>query len=143
MKATRIITHRPDAVYLANVVFILSKGNNAGKPLNKACQNCFAVEFEQVEDIERFKSLCLVLFQHRIFEIYLRGSVIPFLTIRDFRAIILKYSVLVDSFPLEFENLVSLLVKIEHQEQTNKKTLQLLSEYRRALIGEYLRKSKV
>lgn len=140
MKAIRIITHRPEVVYKSSVLFILSKGLNAGKPLSKPCPNCFAVEFEQAEDIERFKSLCLILFQYRIFEIHLKGSIIPFLSIRDFRATILKYSALMYSFSLEFENLVSLLVKIEQQEQTNKKVLQLLSEYRRVLISDFLKK---
>ena len=140
MRAVRIVTHRPDAVYLANVVFILSKGNNAGKPLNKACQNCFAVEFEQIEDVERFKSLCQILLQSQVFSQYLKGSVIPFISIRDFRSIVSRYLELVNNLPDGFSHLVEVLSAIAEQEQKNRSMLSLLSQCRMALIADFTRR---
>lgn len=140
MKAIRIITHRPEVVYSSSVLFILSKGLNAGKPLLKPCPNCFAVEFESIQEIERFRSLCFVLFQSQIFRQYLKGSVVPFLSIGDFKSILINYSELIENLSTDFEKLVDLLVKIEHQELASKKMIKLLSDYRRALISDFLKK---
>lgn len=142
MKAVSIITHRTEVVYSSSVLFILSKGLNAGKPLSKPCPNCFAVSFENSQEVERFKSFCTVLFQSQIFRQYLKGSVVPFLSIRDFKSIVANYSELIENPPLEFDKLVELLGKIEHQELVNRKALQLLSEYRKCLISDYFRKLK-
>lgn len=140
MKAIRIITHRPEVIYTSSVLFILSKGLNAGKPLIKPCPNCFAVELESSQETQRFRSLCFVLFQSQIFKQYLKGSVVPFLSIGDFRSILNKYSELALNLPLDFEKLVDMLVEIEHQELANKKMMKLLSDYRKALISDFLKK---
>ena len=139
MKAIRIITYRPGMNYSTHVLFILSKGLNAGKPLAQQCPNCFAVEFSSADDAFRFRSLCLILMQSHIFSQYLKGSVIPFLTIRDFRSIISRYFVLVDNLPAQFGHLVEVLANIEEQEQKNRSILNLLSQYRMALIADFTR----
>ncbi len=139
MKAIRIITHLPGRNYSAHVLFILSKGLNAGKPLAQPCPNCFAVEFSSADDAFRFRALCLILMQSHIFSQYLKGSVIPFLTIRDFRSIISRYFVLVDNLPAQFGHLVEVLANIEEQEQKNRSILNLLSQYRMALIADFTR----
>ena len=140
MKAIRIITHLPGRNYSAHVLFILSKGLNAGKPLAQPCPNCFAVEFSSADDAFRFRALCLILMQSHIFSQYLKGSVIPFLTIRDFRSIISRYFVLVDNLPAQFGHLVEVLANIEEQEQKNRSILNLLSQYRMALIADFTRR---
>ena len=139
MKAIRIITHLPGRNYSAHVLFILSKGLNAGKPLAQPCPNCFAMEFSSADDAFRFRALCLILMQSHIFSQYLKGSVIPFLTIRDFRSIISRYFVLVDNLPAQFGHLVEVLANIEEQEQKNRSILNLLSQYRMALIADFTR----
>ncbi len=139
MKAIRIITYRPGMNYSTHVLFILSKGLNAGKPLAQPCPNCFAVEFSSADDAFRFRALCLILMQSHIFSQYLKGSVIPFLTIRDFRSIISRYFVLVDNLPAQFGHLVEVLANIEEQEQKNRSILNLLSQYRMALIADFTR----
>ena len=139
MKAIRIITHLPGRNYSAHVLFILSKGLNAGKPLAQPCPNCFAVEFSSADDAFRFRALCLILMQSHIFSQYLKGSVIPFLTIRDFRSIISRYFVLVDNLPGQFGHLVQVLATIEEQEQKKRAMINLLSQYRMALIADFTR----
>ena len=139
MKAIQVITHRPGRNYSAHVLFVLSKGLNAGKPLAQPCPNCFAVEFSSAEEACRFRALCLILMQSHIFSQYLKGSVIPFLTIRDFRSIISRYFVLVDNLPAQFGHLVEVLANIEEQEQKNRSILNLLSKYRMALIADFTR----
>ena len=140
MEAIRIITHRAAAVYSPNVIFILSKGLNAGKPLANPCSNCFAIEFRVAEDAFRFRSLCQILLQSQIFYPYLKGSVIPFLSIRDFRSIVSRYTGLVDKLPAGFTHLVEALTTIEEQEQKSRSMLSLLSQYRMALIADFTRR---
>jgi len=140
MEAIRIISHRAGMIYSSNALFILSKGLNAGKPLAKPCPNCFAIEFRASEDVERFKSLCQILLQSQVFSQYLKGSVIPFLTIRDFRSIVSRYTGLVDKLPDGFAHLVEALTAIEEQEQKSRSMLSLLSQYRMALIADFTRR---
>ena len=140
MEAIRIISHRAGMIYSSNALFILSKGLNAGKPLAKPCPNCFAVEFRVAEDAIRFRSLCQILLQSQIFYPYLKGSVIPFLSIRDFRSIVSRYAELVDNLSAEFSHLVEVLSAIGEQEQRNRSMLNLLSQYRMALIADFTRR---
>ena len=140
MEAIRIISHREGMFYSSNAIFILSKGLNAGKPLAKPCPNCFAVEFHSSDDVERFKSLCQILLQSQVFGQYLKGSVIPFLTIRDFRSIVSRYAELVENLPAEFSHLVEVLTAIGEQEQRNRSMLSLLSKYRNTLIADFTRR---
>ena len=140
MKAIQVITHRPGRNYSAHVLFVLSKGLNAGKPLAQPCPNCFAVEFSSAEEACRFRALCLILMQSRVFSQYLKGSVIPFLSIRDFRSIVSRYAELVDNLSAEFSHLVEVLSAIGEQEQRNRSMLNLLSQYRMALIADFTRR---
>ena len=140
MEAIRIISYRAGMIFSSNAIFILSKGLNAGKPLAKPCRNCFAVEFRVGEDAIRFKSLCQILLQSQVFSQYLKGSVIPFISIRDFRSIVSRYAELVDNLPAEFSHLVEVLSTIEQQEQRNRSMLSLLSQCRMALIADFTRR---
>ena len=142
MEAIRIISYRAGMIFSSNAIFILSKGLNAGKPLAKPCPNCFAVEFRTLEDVERFKSLCLVLLQMKIFGQHLRGSVIPFLTISDFRKIIQEYEPLFSHHPDDFLSLIHKLHQIETEEQKNRRMLSLLADLRRSLIYEYVKERR-
>jgi len=72
-------SHQPSAYEF----YILSKGNNAGRPLRKACPNCFALSFDDYDTCEEHYWLCFAMFQSRVFEPYLTGSVIPFLRLPD------------------------------------------------------------
>ena len=142
MEAIRIISYRAGMIFSSNAIFILSKGLNAGKPLAKPCPNCFAVEFRTLEDVERFKSLCLVLLQMKIFGQHLRGSVIPFLTISDFRKIIQEYEPLFSHHPDDFLSLIHKLHQIETEEQKNRRMLSLLADLRKSLIYEYIKERR-
>ncbi len=68
--------------------FILSKGNNSGKPLKTPCPNCFAIQFNNADDKEQMYWLLYCLWKSNAFYPYLRGSVIPFVTISDTKKII-------------------------------------------------------
>ncbi|MFY0608519.1 MAG: hypothetical protein JXR10_17515 [Cyclobacteriaceae bacterium] len=65
--------------------YVLSKGLNAGKPLDEPCPNCFLVATETEESKQLFYWLCYALWKSGYFRRHLVGSVIPFLRINDLR----------------------------------------------------------
>ena len=69
------------------VFFIQSHGNNAGRPLKKPIPNSWKVETDKKNAFE----ICFVVFHSKILNLYIRGSVIPFISLREYRKIILPY----------------------------------------------------
>jgi len=63
--------------------FILNKGNNSGKPLSAPCPNCFVIQFQNETEKEQVYWLMYSLWQSKAFYPFLRGSVIPFVVLRD------------------------------------------------------------
>ncbi len=64
--------------------YIQSKGLHSGRPLRNAIPNCFAVYDSKPEDF----SLVQALYIGRFFEPLIRGSVIPFVSIREVRQVV-------------------------------------------------------
>lgn len=63
--------------------FILSKGYNAGKPLDKPCPNCFIIWADTAEEKGKLFWICYALWKSESYLPLLVGSVIPFLHIKD------------------------------------------------------------
>ena len=61
--------------------YLLRTSSNAGKPMNAPSANCFIVICENDYDRDSMYWFCFALWQTRIFEKRLIGSVIPFLRI--------------------------------------------------------------
>jgi hypothetical protein len=66
--------------------FIQSKGNNAGQPLNESTANCFDVIIADKNRVLPQYAFYMVLnaYNQDAFKKYIKGSVIPFITIDDF-----------------------------------------------------------
>lgn len=64
--------------------FVLSKGNNAGKPALTPFTNSFVVSTDDLQAAKIAYHACKALFITDRFKFYLRGSVIPFLVMKDF-----------------------------------------------------------
>ncbi|MGY5354193.1 DUF6943 family protein [Wenyingzhuangia sp. IMCC45467] len=83
MHCFEIKTHRVGMTYDQPHFFILNKGLNSGKPLYKPCPNCFVVITTTEEDKNTLFHLSMMLQIGRFYAYYLKGSVIPFITIKD------------------------------------------------------------
>ena len=70
-----------------NVFYIQSHGLNAGRPLKKPIPNSWEIEIENRKAFE----ICFVVFNSKILHNYLRGSVIPFLSLHEYKKIISPY----------------------------------------------------
>jgi len=68
--------------------FLLNKGLNSGRPMNKPCPNCFVITTETEEIRDSLFYLTLSLKEGRFFKYYLKGSVILFITIDDTRKVL-------------------------------------------------------
>ena len=84
----QIKTHKLNREYNQPHYFLLSKGLNSGRPMDKPCPNCFVVTTETEEMRESLFYLSLSLKEGRYFSYYLRGSVILFITIDDTRKVL-------------------------------------------------------
>ena len=103
--------------------FILNKGNNSGKPLLAPCPNCFVIQFQSEEEKEKIYWLFYSLWQSKAFYPFLRGSVIPFIVLRDIKSCLLDSLNRVDENPAQFEKVVAALRSLEAIEKQYKQNL--------------------
>ena len=118
--------------------FILNKGNNSGKPLSVPCPNCFVIQFQNEIEKEQVYWLMYSLWQSNAFYPYLRGSVIPFVVLRDVKLCLLNAMVKVEASPAQFEKAVAALQGLEQMENKFKQNLLLISQAKRMLFYKYL-----
>lgn len=78
-----IKTHRVGITYKKPHFFILNKGLNSGKSLQKPCPNCYVITTESETDKNTLFHLSMMLQIAGFYEPSLKGSVIPFITIKD------------------------------------------------------------
>ena len=120
--------------------FILSKGKNSGKPLTEPCPNCFVLTTKTDEDKQLLQSLCDGLFKAKSFEYFLKGSVIPFITIGDCRQALNDGLEQANSNPNGFKKSVKALELLEEQEKRFLQNLQLINEAKRVIFHRYIRR---
>ena len=118
--------------------FILNKGNNSGKPLTVPCPNCFIIQFQCEEVKEQIYWLLYSLWQSKAFYPLLRGSVIPFVVLRDVKSCLLDGLNKANGNPAQFEKAVAALRSLEAMEKQNKQNLLLISQAKRMLFYKYL-----
>lgn len=136
---TLIKTHKMNRTYCGNHFFILSKGNNAGRPMDKPCPNCFVVISKCPNEKQILYWLCFGLWQCRYFESHLVGSVIPFLRLPELKSIIRETRIKVDSRMVEYEKAVCTLNKLQTCRQAIASQLQLIAQAERSLIIRLIR----
>jgi hypothetical protein len=78
-------THQVGRAYSQPHFFILNKGLNSGKPLSNPCPNCFVVTVETEKVKHTLFHLSMMLQISGFYAFYLKGSVIPFITVDDCR----------------------------------------------------------
>lgn len=123
MQNYQIKTHKVNREYEQPHFFILNKGLNSGRPMNKPCPNCFVVITETDEQRESLYYLCLSLQIGKFFNYYIIGSVIPFIRIDDTRKVLNKalQNYDKDQWPLKVEQLKKITeYEINLQRQLNK-----------------------
>ena len=118
--------------------FILNKGNNSGKPLSAPCPNCFVIQFQNEIEKEQVYWLMYSLWQSNAFYSFLRGSVIPFVVLRDVKSCLSAALNKVDENPAQFEKTVAALCSLEAMENQFRQNLKLVQDAKRMLFYKYL-----
>jgi len=85
MSTFELKTHRAGKIYSKPHFFILNKGLNSGKPLSNPCPNCFVVTTSTEKKKNTLYHLSMMLQIGGFYAYYLKGSVIPFISIDDCR----------------------------------------------------------
>jgi hypothetical protein len=133
-----IKSYRQGVVYNMPHFFILNKGNNSGKPLTTPCPNCFVIQFKCEEEKEQIYWLLYSLWQSKAFYPLLRGSVIPFVVLRDVNSCLLDGLNKVYENPAQFEKAVAALQSLEAMEKQYKQKLLLITNAKRMLFYKYI-----
>ncbi|MAD97273.1 DUF6943 family protein [Pontimicrobium sp. IMCC45349] len=85
MSTFELKTHQVGKTYSNPHFFILNKGLNSGKPLSNPCPNCFVVTTSTEKEKNTLYHLSMMLQIGGFYAYYLKGSVIPFISIYDCR----------------------------------------------------------
>jgi hypothetical protein len=134
-----IKTHRINRTYHNHYFFILSKGNNAGKPLDIPCPNCFVVITKSSEERQLLYWLCFGLWQGNYFYQHLVGSVIPFLRLPELKSIIRETRDKVEKHKPEFDKAIDDLNKLRSLEENLSRQLQLAKQAKKCVMQKVLK----
>jgi hypothetical protein len=137
MKTLKIKTHQIKNVYTENHFFILSKGLNAGKPLERPCANCFVLFAKSEEEKNQFYWLCFGLWQGDFFRPFLTGSVISFIRLDDLKTVINEALSKVNAS--EFDKSISVMQDLEKYHLNISKQLELIRQAKKSLMYKMLR----
>ncbi|MEQ1588045.1 MAG: hypothetical protein ABL895_19345 [Cyclobacteriaceae bacterium] len=134
-----IKTHMLNHTYMGHHFFVLSKGNNAGRPLDLPCPNCFVVITKCPQQKQLLYWLCYGLWQCGYFQPYLCGSVIPFLRLPELKSIMCDTYAQIENRKTEFEKAVDTLNKLLHIQQNISQQLKLIQQAKKTLMWKLLR----
>ncbi len=138
MKTLLIKTHRPTTTYKKPHFFILNKGMNSGKPLKAPCPNCFVCLFENPDKADQEYWIAYALWKSRQLEMFLRGSVIPFITIGEYRKHFLESIKAAERDERQLVKLIHTFKLLEIQEQKIHVSLRMIETARMAFFRELI-----
>lgn len=134
MRSVQLKTFNKNFNYEGHYFFILNKGLNSGKPLKNACANCFICLADSEEEKEQLYWLCYGLWHSKVFHYYLKGSVIPYISIDQLSQCLSKSFLKSNENKQEFEKTIQLFKHLEKLEIQSEKNLQLIKDTRRAIF---------
>lgn len=117
--------------------FILNKGNNSGKPLLSPCPNCFVISFQSETDKEQAYWLLFCLWQSKTFYPFLRGSVIPFIILRDMKKCIQSGLDKSDRHPEQFLKMVATFQSINQLENQLRQKLNTMIKAKMLIVYNF------
>ena len=141
MKTFRIKTHRLNQNYSEPHFFILNKGLNSGKPLNQPCPNCFVCITANETDKDFMYWLCFGLWKSKSFHFYLKGSVIPFITIGDMKKHLRDSECIASNHPQLFHQSIHNLKLLKVNEEKLKILLKMIETAKKAIFYKLMNKT--
>ena len=134
MRTVQLKTFNKNFNCKGHFFFILNKGMNSGKPMKLSCPNCFVCIAGSEEEKEQLYWLCFALWHSKAFHYYLKGSVIPYISIDELNQCLSKSFLKSNENKQEFEKAIQLFKHLEKLEIQFEKNLQLIRQARRAIF---------
>ena len=125
---------------LSTQFFILNKGLNSGKPLEKPCPNCFVITVKNDEEKEFLFWLCWGLWQSKKFYYLHTGSVITFIRLNEFVTFIKEHSAIAFNEKQQHQKSIKTLQQLEALEKNYKQNLLLIQNAKMAIFQSYTTK---
>ncbi len=127
-----IKSYKKGKTYSQPHFYIQNKGLNSGRALNDPIPNCYVVTTETEGQRDSLYYLCFSLQIGRYFNYYIKGSVIPFITIDDTRKVLNK--ALLNYKKDHWQSKVEKLKKITDYESNLKLQLKTISDLKTAIL---------
>ena len=108
------------------VVYMLMKGQNAGKPSRRPFANSIVITCETPDAADRAFNALTALHHSHVFQYYLVGSVIPFLRIWEVRRVFLIYEHLFTSQQAEQHRKLTKYLSLSEMLEQQVKTVKTL-----------------
>ena len=135
----KIKTHKMKNIYLEKHFFILSKGNNSGKPMETPCPNCFVCLCGDEEEKQHLYWLFYGLWQGMYFNPFLTGSVIPFIRLEDLKQVVKIALAKVELQPQQFDKNISMMQLLDEKAKIIKEQIKLIKQTKKALMYQVLK----
>lgn len=137
MENFKVRTYNPTKATPENALFILSRGQNAGKPLFEPCPNCFILYCKDQNQLQNLYWTFYTLWKNRFFHPYLCGSVIMMLRLFELKKVMQNFIIPSLCKMEQNKKILSDIKAIYQLEQKFSQQLQQLSELRSVLVRKY------
>ena len=139
MPVFEIKSYNPTGTRPEHHFYVLCKGLNSGKPLNSPCANCFIVSAGTKEETETIYWLSFAMWKVRAFHPLLRGSVISFITIRDYRQCLASARQTIGSAPERLQKVVIVLKQLDEKEESARAQIKAICQLRSLVLQQLLK----
>jgi hypothetical protein len=120
--------------------YVLSKGLNSGKPLEKPCPNSFVCICQNQEQKDFYFWLLFGLWKSNYFHHFLTGSVIPFIRIGEFKKVVAIQAVQVSQQQQAYNSTINKIKLLEQKEKEIRQSLALISDLKKAMLYSHLKR---
>lgn len=134
-----IKTHKMRNEYIQPHFYILSKGNNSGKPMEKACPNCFVCLCKSEDEKKRLYWLFYGLWQGMFFHPFITGSVIPFIRLDDLKKVAKEALSKIELNPQQFTKNIEAIQTLNQHGQAITGQIKLIKQAKKALMYQVLK----
>ena len=139
MLKQKIKTHKMRVVYNCPHFFILSKGNNSGKPLEKPCPNCFVCLCKDENEKQILYWLFYGLWEGAYFKPFLTGSVISFIRLDNLKEVATMAWAKIELQPQQFNKNISLIQMLNEKDKVIQAQIKLIKQTKKALMYQVLK----
>ena len=120
--------------------YVLSKGLNSGKPLEKPCPNSFVCICKNQDEKEFYFWLLFGLWKAKHFHQLLTESVIPFIRIDEFKNEVATQAEHVSKQKTAYTKTINQIKLLEQKEKQLQQYLAVIADVKRATIYRYLKR---